>query len=498
MSSLLSALRCTKCGREYSPDAYVRACAQCKGILEATYDLMLARERLSRSELANRTPGLWKYFELLPISDRSNMVSLGEGGTYLQQSERLADDIGLNDFYLKDETTNPTGSFIDRGTAVEVSIAKEQGFRTVSCGSTGNLAASLVAYAARAGLDSKVFIAQRGNVDVGKFYQILAYGAEVEVVRNRDEAVARTKGEDQRTHTVMPYNLHFLEGVKTTVYETCEQLDWATPDWIIAPMGNGGHISMIWKGIKELQQIGLIEGDLPRLVGAQAQGCAPIVEAFEKDITDVTPATSVSTIAIDIGVRAPSCGAMALTALRDSQGQAVAVSDKEILEAVRSLARMEGIFAEPASATAIASLRRLVSSGVISRTDTVVCMITGTGLKYPEIAKIFVKGKPELEQLLSRFEGRKYTTRLGTTKLHILQILSKQESYGYGIWKKLEEDFGLNLKIPSVYQHLSELASSGLIVKTRSEQTIQKTHRYYYDLSDRGRQTLTQLKKLDT
>jgi threonine synthase len=415
---------------------------------------MLARERLSRSELANRTPGLWKYFELLPISDRSNMVSLGEGGTYLQQSERLADDIGLNDFYLKDETTNPTGSFIDRGTAVEVSIAKEQGFRTVSCGSTGNLAASLVAYAARAGLDSKVFIAQRGNVDVGKFYQILAYGAEVEVVRNRDEAVARTKGDDQRTHTVMPYNLHFLEGVKTTVYETCEQLDWATPDWIIAPMGNGGHISMIWKGIKELQQIGLIEGDLPRLVGAQAQGCAPIVEAFEKDITDVAPATSVSTIAIDIGVRAPSCGAM--------------------------------------------SLRRLVSSGVISRTDTVVCMITGTGLKYPEIAKIFVKGKPELEQLLSRFEGRKYTTRLGTTKLHILQILSKQESYGYGIWKKLEEDFGLNLKIPSVYQHLSELASSGLIVKTRSEQTIQKTHRYYYDLSDRGRQTLTQLKKLDT
>jgi threonine synthase len=234
--SFVSEFRCTNCGVLLQDDVRERVCPKCGSYLEIKYDLDAISKIVSRKSLQSKQPGIWKYSELLPVSAPSKAVSLGEGGTFLHKCDRLANQLGLKSLYLKDETTNPTGSFIDRGTAVEVTVSKERGFDSLCCGSTGNLAASLVAYAARAGIESNVFIAQTGNVDTGKFYQILAYGANVTVVKNHEEALARANAESYHSYVVNAYSSIFLEGVKTTIFEICEQLLWNTPDWVIVPL----------------------------------------------------------------------------------------------------------------------------------------------------------------------------------------------------------------------------------------------------------------------
>jgi threonine synthase len=484
---------CTQCQREYEPETFVMACTNCGGVIHIQYDLQQAKESLSVRKLQKRPPGVWKYFEILPLREHRNIVTLGEGGTYLHKCNRLAKEVGIDNLYLKDETKNPTGAFIDRGTTVEISAAKEHKIKSICCGSTGNLAASVVAYAARADLKSRVFINQEDIVDIGKFYQILAHADDIEIAKNHDEVVSATAQEARRSHCVTGRNPHFLEGEKTTVFEICEQLEWTTPDWLVVPMGNGGHISMTWKGLNELKQLDFISDIHTKLIGAQAKGCAPIVEAFERRGKVIIPSKTTSTIAYDIGMKNPSSGHTALAAIRDSEGKALAVSDREILEAVRSLAKLEGVFAEPSSATTISALKELVRRGIIDRTDTVVCTITGMGLKYPETARSFAKGKGKLEHLLNRIEGRRVTTELGQTKVRILNILSEGELYGYAIWKMLGERHGLHISIPSVYQHLTELMAAGLIVSTRSEETLKRTHRKYFALSERGRWILKQL-----
>jgi threonine synthase len=496
MPCFLSYLKCTHCGKEYTPDTYLARCPNCKGVLEAIYALEKISDQVTSADLEHRIPGVWKYFEFLPLSNRANIVSLGEGGTFLHKCKRLAEYIGLQNLYLKDETTNPTGAFIDRGTSVEVSKLKEFRVESVCCGTTGNLAASLVAYSARAELKCKVFLPQR--VDVGKFYQIIAYGADIEIVKDREKAVEKATQESNTSHLIMPYNPYFLEGKKTMAYEICEQLDWALPDQILVPMGSGGLLSMIWKGIRELYQTGFLKNAKVKLVGTQAEGCAPIVEAFTNRKEKIIPAQRISTIAIDIAVKEPSCGQMALQAIQDSKGAAISVSDKEIVDAVGLLAKLEGIFAEPASATTIAGLEKLVKEGEIDRSERVVCVITGMGLKYPEVTRSLVKGSKKLEELLRRLEGRRYTTKLGETKMHILQIVSRKESYGYEIWKALREEFGAEMKIPTVYQHLTELESAGLITQSRSERIFRKTLRNYYKPTEKGKSVLIQLEKLTT
>ena len=494
--SFVSMFVCTKCGAQFQDDVRERVCPKCGSYLEIRYDLDSISKILSRKLLHARNQGIWKYSELLPVSTPSKAVSLGEGGTFLHKCDRLAKQLGLKSLYLKDETTNPTGSFIDRGTAVEVTVAKERGFDSLCCGSTGNLAASLVAYAARAGIVSNVFIAQTGNVDTGKFYQILAYGANVTVVKNHEEALARANAEKYHSYVVNAYSSIFLEGVKTTIFEICEQLLWNTPDWVIVPMGNGGHLSLIWKGLREFQEIGLLDDIETKIVGVQSADCAPIVDAFVKGSETTKPITSGATIALDISVGNPSCSHTALRAIRESNGLALSVSDKEILNALSSVAKLEGVFVEPASATTVAALQHLVRSNEIDASDSIVCIVTGMGLKYPEIARILIKGQSKLEQLLSRVEDRKFTTQIGRTKQQILQILLGGESYGYGIWMSLKEEYGITIKIPSVYQHLSELRSTGLVNQTRIESTFDNRKRRYYALSEKGKTTIKQIAKL--
>jgi threonine synthase len=493
--SSATGLKCTVCGQHYEYGTRISRCSNCESVLTVTYDL--GNVRLTKKTLTGA--GIWKYSELLPIAKKANIITLGEGETYLHRCKNIADKFGLKELYLKNETTNPTGSFLDRGTAVEVSMAKELEYESVCCGSTGNLAASLVAYAARAGLGSKVYLARTGGMDMGKLYQILAYGTDLEIVENHEEAIRLASQESPKSHEVTPYGPYFLEGDKTTAYEICEQLDWTLPNWIIVPMGNGGHLSMIWKGITEFVKIGLLDTNDTKLVGAQAIGCNPIVQAFQKGDSQVIPSTLVSTVAIDIGIKSPPCGHMAIAALKESKGKAISVSDRDILGAVGSLAKLEGVFAEPAGAVTIAALKKLVRNGTIKPDDSVVCIITGMGLKYPEIAKSLVKGKDELEHFLSHVEGRKYskyTTHLGQTKIRILEILSEGESYGYQIWQELAKKYNIKVKIPSVYQHLSELRSRGLITDPREMETYDRRKRNYYGLTDRGKGTLSQLRKL--
>ena len=494
--SFVSAFGCTKCGTLFQDDVRERVCPKCGSYLEIRYDLDAISKIVSRKSLQTGKPGIWKYSELLPVSIPSKAVSLGEGGTFLHKCDRLAKHLGLKSLYLKDETTNPTGSFIDRGTAVEVTVSKERGFDSLCCGSTGNLAASLVAYAARAGMESNVFIAETGSVDTGKFYQILAYGANVTAVKNHEEALARADAERGHSYVVSAYSSIFLEGVKTTIFEICEQLLWKTPDWVLVPMGNGGHLSLIWKGLREFQEIGILDDIETRIVGVQSADCAPIVDAFVRGSETIKPTTSGATIALDIGVGNPSCGHTALKAIRESNGLAISVSDKDTLNALSSIAKLEGVFVEPASATTVAALHQLVRSNEIDSSDSVVCIITGMGLKYPEIARMLIKGQSKLEHLLSRVEDRKFTTQIGRTKQQILQILSEGESYGYGIWKNLIDEHGISIKIPSVYQHLSELRSTGLVNQTRIEITFDNRKRVYYALTTEGSRTFKQLTKL--
>jgi threonine synthase len=299
------------------------------------------------------------------------------------------------------------------------------------------------------------------------------------------------------SHTILGRSPYFLEGVKTTGYEICEQLDWNPPDWIIIPMGNGGHLSMIWKAIKELQLLGWMDKEPPKLVGVQAKGCAPIANAFQKGSKSVEPSKTAVTIAIDIGMKNPTCGKLALNAIHESNGFTVSVSDGAILDTVGSLASLEGVFAEPASAATIAAVQQILLDGSIDRGDKIICIITGMGLKYPEIAQTIAKGHTNIEHLLGSVEKRKYTTKLGETKIHILKIIQKNESYGYAIWKTLVSETGVKVSVTSVYQHLNELQRTGLITRTRSVKTYRKSLRHYYDLTDKGRWVLTRMEGLE-
>ncbi len=488
---------CTRCGYETSISAQLGSCPRCEGLLLIYYDIEETKEK-AQGEMEDAFDlGMWRYRSFLPLESTDEKVTLGEGGTSFHKADRLASTLGLDNLYLKDETTNPTGSFLDRGTAVEISGLRQAGVGEVYCWSTGNLAASVVAYAARASMRCSVYIPSRGDVDVGKLYQILAYAADVKTVSDYEAAIRQATKEHGAGHNIMSSNPYFLEGIKTTTFEIIEQMRWSTPDWLVVPMGSGGHLSMAQRGLRQLVQAGLIGATDTRLLGVQAKGCSPIVDAFKKN-TSISPAPSVSTIAIDIGVKNPSCGELALEALRESEGMALAVSDEEILNAVRTLAKTEGVFAEPASATTIAALKQLVESGEIAASDTVVCVITSTGLKYPDIAKSFVSSREDLKHIIRRVEGPRFTMKLGETKILVMQILYSGESYGYGIWKTLNEEYDVEISIPSVYQHLNELRDNGLIVKTRKEMTIRKTSRVYYALTEKGRDVLTHMDEISS
>jgi threonine synthase len=378
--------KCIVCGKEYDIDD-VRYTCECGGLLEITYDYEQIKENVSRESIREREIGVWRYLDYLPVKDPQKIVSLCEGGTPLYKCDNLAKELGLKELYIKNEGANPTGSFKDRGMTMGVTRANELGVNVVGCASTGNTSASLAAYSARAGKKCIVLLPS-GNVALGKLAQAMFYGAKViQISGNFDDALlmVRKLAEEGKIYLLNSINPFRLEGQKTIGFEICDQLNWDVPDRVILPVGNAGNISAIWKGFKEFKETGITNA-LPKMTGIQAEGAKPIVEAFKKGAKDIIPEEHPETIATAIRIGNPVNYPKALDAIYTSGGLAESVSDEEITEAQKLLARKEGIFVEPASASSIAGLIKLIEMDAIDRDEKIVCITTGNGLKDPDAA----------------------------------------------------------------------------------------------------------------
>ena len=402
--------------------------------------------------------GIWRFASVLP--EFGERPTLGEGGTFLRRARRLGRLLGLKNLYVKDETRNPTGAFTDRGAAVAIAAALHYGFREVISVTGGDLAASLAAYSASQGLTFRAYFEEQPNV--GKMYQILFFGGEV--------VVGRELRLEPAAYAVLPEEPLLLEGYKTISLELFETLG-ERAGAVVVPVGHGALLYSVWKGFRELSEAGLIDST-PRLYGAQAASCAPIAEALEQGLGEPVSLAKNPTIATEIAEARPARGREALAAIRESKGSAVAVGDDEIAEGLRLLAKHEGLLVETASAAAVAALKHLVESGEIDRSDVVVLVATGAGLKDPKT-------------LVRILEGER--PRVGRTGLEILEALSEREMHGYALWRELVER-GREISRPAVYYHLYRLESLGLIRK------LSYSSRKAYSVTERGRRLLEELK----
>ncbi len=333
-----------------------------------------------------RPLGVWRYRELLPVRDYEKRVSMNEGGTRLIRCRNLERELRVKEIYVKYEGDNPTGSFKDRGMTVGVTKAVEAKAETTICASTGNTSSSLAAYSARAGLSCVVLVPSK-RIALGKLSQALIHGARVLAVRGGFDdclRIVKELSKDERFYLLNSINPFRLEGQKTAAYEIYEQLGGSAPDYLLIPIGNAGNIVAYWKGFKDLENLGLIDG-LPRFMGAQAAGASPIYKAFIEGAEKIKPVENVETVATAIRIGNPVNWKRALRAVRETGGLVEVVTDEEILQAQRILASREGVFAEPAGAAPIALLFKAVRRGLIDSDSRVVCIATGHGLKDPDI-----------------------------------------------------------------------------------------------------------------
>jgi threonine synthase len=398
---------CINCKTIYDIDEIVYFCKKCGDILEIKFDLKELSETLKESDWLSKPLSVWRYRDFMPIHESAKIITLNEGGTGLHRSERLGAELGLKNLFVKNEGENPTGSFKDRGMTVGVTKAVELGARHVICASTGNTSASLAAYAARAGIKCTVLIPS-GKIAYGKLSQAMIHGAKVlQVKGNFDEAlefVLKLAEKHKSIYLLNSINPFRIEGQKSLGYEICEQLDNDAPDRIIVPVGNAGNISAIWKGLTEFYQLGHIK-KLPKMTGIQASGSSPIVQAIKSNSDKIVPVANPETVATAIRIGAPVSWKKAINAIHESKGTAETVTDEEILDAQRILAQIEGIFVEPASASSIAGLKKLVKSGVIGKDERIVCVTTGHGLKDPDTAVKMSEKPIEVDADISAIEN---------------------------------------------------------------------------------------------
>jgi threonine synthase len=404
--SLAVSFKCIECGREYPLTEFIYSCKECapkgmfRGTLDIEYDLDEAKSRLNKETLANRNTPLWKYKELLPIENESHIITLGEGNTPLMKADKLGSSIGTDKLYLKNETRNPTWSFKDRIFSVLISKAVEYGYKTIGLASTGNAAAAASAYAAKAGIDCYIFVSE--TTSTAKITQMLMHNAKVlktkggllEAGSLSSEACKQFNWFHVTTgKSMQPFS---TEGSKTLAYEMAEQLNWETPDNVIVPVGGGDTFGGIWKGFKDLKEIGLINS-LPRMVLAEAEGAPLIAKAFheKKQYYQVVPIEP-HTIAAGIKVGIVT-GPWALNALYESKGLAETVSDDQIVESEKDMAISEALFAEPASAAPVAVLKKLIDKGEIDKDESNVCIVTGSGLKDIEPLEKYLKPPPVIK-----------------------------------------------------------------------------------------------------
>jgi len=389
-------LRCVSCQKAYAPEParYVcDACGPLRGTLEVRYDYPELRRRLSRQTFAGAGHhGHWRYLDVLPVGVPGPAGNLRVGWTPLYEAPRLRRDLGMPNLFVKDDGLNPSASFKDRASSVGVARALEVGASAVTAASTGNAAASLATLASSVGLPTYIFVPR--GAPRGKVAQLLMHGATIfEVQANYDtafdlclEASARFGWYSRNT----AYNPYLGEGKKTAALEICEQLGWAVPDRVFVGVGDGCIFSGLWKGFRDLREVGLVDR-LPRLVGAQAAGAAPLVKALAQGKETADPMEPV-TRADSISVGVPRDQVKALRAARESGGTFLAVTDDEIFAAQRRLARQAGVFGEPAGVAGFAGLLKLLETGEVGREETVVVLVTGHGLKDVDAAIAAAQG----------------------------------------------------------------------------------------------------------
>ncbi len=386
------------CGAEYGIDEVDYVCPRHgnEGILDVIYDYEFIRRHISKAKLAeSRDYSIWRYADLLPITNRQFIPPLQVGWTPLYHALRLGAQMGLAHLYIKDDGRNPTASFKDRASAVGIVKARELGKDIITAASTGNAASSLAGLAASVGLTTYIFVPERAPQ--AKVAQLLVFGANVVMVRGTyDQAFdlcLEASAEYGWYSRNTAYNPYLSEGKKTAAFEICEQLEWNPPDKIFVAVGDGCIIGGLWKGLKDLHALGFISR-LPQLIGVQAEGSAVLVKAWQEGTEAITPIVP-HTIADSISVGVPRDAIKALRAVRQSGGQFVAVSDEEILEAMRILARSAGVFGEPAGVTGFAGLRKSLEQGRVNPDEHVVVLVTGNGLKDVQSA-IQAAGKPHI------------------------------------------------------------------------------------------------------
>src|ERR687888_890673 len=381
----IQSLKCRECSKEYQPQ-FRYVCEECFGPLDVVYNLP---SNIKKNTFASRQEKTyWRYFELLPVTNKSNIVNLNAGFTPLQYADRLGKEIGgMKNLFIKNDSMNPTFSFKDRPAGVAVSRAKETKLKAVGCASTGNLASATAAHAAKAELPCYIFAPS--DIEHVKIAQALSYGVEfVAVDGTYDDAnrVASVIG-DSKGIGIVNINMrpYYVEGSKTLAYEVAEQMNWQVPDNLIIPVGSGAMLNAICKGFEELHKLGFIDSVTNmKITAAQPHGCAPVVDAFKKKMDNVIPVERPETIAKSLAIGDPGDGLYVLKRLKQYNGLAEEASDQEIANGIMTLAKTEGIFTEPAGGVSIAVLRKLIEEGRIDNDETTVCYITGNGLKATE------------------------------------------------------------------------------------------------------------------
>jgi len=388
--SYLTHLECSKCGTRHEADEVQTVCKECGKPLFARYDLEAVQEAVTKRELVGREGSMWRYWEFLPIRERKNVVSLGEGWTPLTQVRRLGESLGVPDLWVKDEGIIPTGSFKARGLAMAVSKAKELGISRLALPSAGNAAGAMAAYGARAGMESYVFMPVDAP-DVNKI-ECQVVGAKVVLVRGLITDCGKMVAQGIEEMGWFPLSTlkepYRVEGKKTMGLEVAEQFDWSLPDVIVYPTGGGTGIIGMWKVFDELEEMGWIGSERPRMVSVQAAGCAPIPKAYEEGKEESEFFENAQTIAAGLRVPHALGDFLVLRAARKSGGKALAVTDEEIMDSVGLMARSEGLFACPEGAATLAALRRMVEEGGVDRDERVVLFNTGSGLKYTELFQV--------------------------------------------------------------------------------------------------------------
>jgi threonine synthase len=398
----VAGLTCHLCGATYPAEA-LWVCS-CLGPLEVTYDYAAVRGVMTRELIESRPRSLWRYRELLPVDEPK--TGFNSGFTPLVRAKRLADELGVDELYIKDDSVNhPTFSYKDRVVSVAATRAVELGFSVFACASTGNLAGSVAAHGARLGLPTYVFIPN--DLEPAKVLGAAIYNPTVVAVRGNYDDVNRlcTQIADRYGWGFANINVrsYYAEGAKTMGFEIAEQLGWRYPDHIVSPVAGGTLLPRIYKGLRELREVGVMDGTLPKIHAAQPSGSAPVIRALEAGLEFPDPVKP-NTIAKSLAIGNPADGFQVLKVLKETGGTGAMVSDEEILDSIQLLARTEGIFTEPAGGTTLAATRVLIKRGAIKRNESVVVCITGNGYKTAEVMLNRVTKAVEIDRSLADFE----------------------------------------------------------------------------------------------